>query len=309
MGVGNNAAKVTAALWQTTVRRNIGKVARITFTTFKGTDLDSNCKAWRIVADVLNDLCTAIEVFSPMLCLAHSDCNSQWVYFAWVCAAEVFRSIVGVAGGASRAALTQHFSKADNFGDVNAKDGSQEMFVEILGSGLGMIVSDLALESDHATKWAIFSAFTLLHVYANVRACRSVCLNTFNRQRVHIVVDQWIRNRTILTPEEVQEREQTVYFGGSQVKGVTIVLGASVSQLANGDIVGQIHRQLVEQSSLVARGARGAQQYVMCDFEARNLLMGSSRRIMVGVSERAEQVGAPASINRSIGSSDGSIIG
>ena len=285
MGVGNNAAKVTAALWQTTVRRNIGKVARITFTTFKGTDLDSNCKAWRIVADVLNDMCTAIEVLSPMLCLARSDCNAQWLYFVWVCAAEVFRSIVGVAGGASRAALTQHFSKADNFGDVNAKDGSQEMFVEILGSGLGMIVSDVALESDHATKWAIFSAFTLLHVYANVRACRSVCLRTFNRQRAHIVVDQWLRDRTIPAPEEVQRREHTVYFGGSQVKGVSIVLGAAVSQLARGDFVGQIRKQQQQADA-------DSQRYLICDVEAQNLLMGSSRRIMVGVSERADQVGA-----------------
>lgn len=85
MGVGNDTAKVAAALWQTTVRRNIGKVARITFTTFKGTDLDANCKTWRIVADVLNDLAMAFEILSPMLCLANTDCNTQWTYFVWVC--------------------------------------------------------------------------------------------------------------------------------------------------------------------------------------------------------------------------------
>jgi hypothetical protein len=37
IGVGSNTATVGAALWQTTVRRNIGKVARIFFVTFKGT--------------------------------------------------------------------------------------------------------------------------------------------------------------------------------------------------------------------------------------------------------------------------------
>ena len=35
IGVGSNTATVGAALWQTTVRRNIGKVARIVFVTFK----------------------------------------------------------------------------------------------------------------------------------------------------------------------------------------------------------------------------------------------------------------------------------
>ena len=36
-----------------------------------------------------------------------------------------FQSIVGVAGGATRAALTQHQARRDNMADVSAKDGSQ----------------------------------------------------------------------------------------------------------------------------------------------------------------------------------------
>ena len=35
------------------------------------------------------------------------------------------QSIVGVAGGATRAALTQHQARRDNMADVSAKDGSQ----------------------------------------------------------------------------------------------------------------------------------------------------------------------------------------
>jgi hypothetical protein len=35
------------------------------------------------------------------------------------------KSIVGVAGGATRAAFTQHQARRDNMADVAAKDGSQ----------------------------------------------------------------------------------------------------------------------------------------------------------------------------------------
>lgn len=35
------------------------------------------------------------------------------------------QSIVGVAGGATRAAMTQHQARRDNMADVAAKDGSQ----------------------------------------------------------------------------------------------------------------------------------------------------------------------------------------
>ena len=37
----------------------------------------------------------------------------------------VYQSIVGVAGGATRAAMTQHQARRDNMADVAAKDGSQ----------------------------------------------------------------------------------------------------------------------------------------------------------------------------------------
>ena len=37
----------------------------------------------------------------------------------------LFQSIVGVAGGSTRAALTQHQARRNNMADVSAKDGSQ----------------------------------------------------------------------------------------------------------------------------------------------------------------------------------------
>lgn len=37
----------------------------------------------------------------------------------------VLQSIVGVAGGATRAALTEHQARRNNMADVSAKDGSQ----------------------------------------------------------------------------------------------------------------------------------------------------------------------------------------
>lgn len=38
------------------------------------------------------------------------------------------QSIVGVAGGATRAAMTQHQARRDNMADVAAKDGSQVIY-------------------------------------------------------------------------------------------------------------------------------------------------------------------------------------
>ena len=38
---------------------------------------------------------------------------------------DQLQSIVGVAGGATKAAFTQHQARRDNMADVSAKDGSQ----------------------------------------------------------------------------------------------------------------------------------------------------------------------------------------
>lgn len=39
---------------------------------------------------------------------------------------------MGVAGSATRAAVTQHQARMNNMGDVSAKDGSQETLVNLL---------------------------------------------------------------------------------------------------------------------------------------------------------------------------------
>ena len=48
------------------------------------------------------------------------------------CCSSVARSLVGVAGGGTRAAITQHQARKNNSADVSAKDGSQETFVNLM---------------------------------------------------------------------------------------------------------------------------------------------------------------------------------
>lgn len=63
--------------------------------------MDTKCKKWRLRADVLNDLAIFIELLLSI----------PWVRqfsLAVLTFSSCAKSIVGVAGGATRAALTQH---------------------------------------------------------------------------------------------------------------------------------------------------------------------------------------------------------
>jgi hypothetical protein len=46
-------------------------------------------------------------------------------FMLFVCAGSVSRALTGVAAGATRASMTQHFAVAGNAADIAAKEGSQ----------------------------------------------------------------------------------------------------------------------------------------------------------------------------------------
>lgn len=66
---------------------------------FPGSELDSDCKKWRLVADILNDLAFFIDLLSPAF---------PGSFFVCACTSSILRCVVGVAGGATRTAITQH---------------------------------------------------------------------------------------------------------------------------------------------------------------------------------------------------------
>lgn len=66
---------------------------------FLRNNLDSQCKKWRLFADILNDAAMAIEVTVPYI----STFSSYTL-----CLTTGMKAIVGIAGGATRTAIMQH---------------------------------------------------------------------------------------------------------------------------------------------------------------------------------------------------------
>lgn len=94
--------------------------------------MDAQCKKWRLTADILNDLAMGIELTLPY--------TPSSVVTILLCLSTAMKSIVGVAGGATRAALTQHQALVGNLADVSAKDASQETFINLIGSFVGIFI-------------------------------------------------------------------------------------------------------------------------------------------------------------------------
>ncbi|KAJ8250859.1 hypothetical protein GJAV_G00214030 [Gymnothorax javanicus] len=197
VGVGNQEATVAAATVTWLLKDGTGMLGRILFAWVKGSKLDCDAKTWRLVADILNDIAMFMEIIAP---------HFPAFFTLIVCTAGVFKSIVGVAGGATRAALTVHQARRDNMADVSAKDGSQETLVNLAGLLVSLLLIPLVTNSTMLSL-IFFCIFTVLHLLANYRAVRSVVMETLNEARLSIVLHQYLQDGRILTPYEANQKE------------------------------------------------------------------------------------------------------
>lgn len=140
VGVGDSAATVTGATLTWVLRDGVGMVTRIAFAWLQGSRLDCEAKQWRLAADVLNDAALVLELLAPAWPRAGP---------ALLTLAAAAKCIVGVAGGATRAALAVHQARRDNMADVAAKDSSQETLV----NGAGLLLALLLLPLLEGRPW------------------------------------------------------------------------------------------------------------------------------------------------------------
>jgi hypothetical protein len=167
--------------------------------TFIG--LDSNLKMWRFYADILNDLAVSIDLIIPFF---------KSFLLPISCVSNLCRAIVGVAGGSTRAALTQHQAIAHNMGDVSAKDGSQETLVNLLALVVNLWLLHV-IKRDRLFVWFLYFLLTFLHLYANYRAIRTLQLRTWNWNRFVLVCHEYFQFKTVPTIEYINRHEPTLY--------------------------------------------------------------------------------------------------
>ncbi|KAH0626369.1 hypothetical protein JD844_001311 [Phrynosoma platyrhinos] len=187
VGVGDETSTVTAATVTWILKDGTGMLGRILFAWSKGSKLDCDAKQW----------------------------------------SGFFKCIVGVAGGATRAALTMHQARRDNMADVSAKDGSQAPSTDNL-----------------RLTYSLYGLFTILHLYANYRAVRAVCMDTLNRARLYLVFWHFLQQGKVLGPDVANPQEPLLLGFRQQLK---LTLGAPLHTVTSS--VAEFQRALEENST------------------------------------------------------------
>nr|XP_028951891.1 protein root UVB sensitive 3 isoform X2 [Malus domestica] len=210
IGVGEKSATVIGATFQWFLRDLTGMLGGILFTFYQGSNLDSNAKMWRLVADLMNDLGMLMDLVSPLF-------PSVFVFV--VCLGSISRSFTGVASGATRAALTQHFALQSNAADISAKEGSQETVATMVGMAL-----------------------------ANYKAVRCLALNSLNPERCSIVLQHFMKTGQVLSPQQISKMEHVLPIWASSWSSkktesmhVDVSLGVRVSSLNHLELKDLLH--------------------------------------------------------------------
>jgi hypothetical protein len=182
VGVGDDSATSTSALFMKILQDSVGRLGTILFAWRLGSTLEPECKKYRFVADLVNDTAYLFDCFTTLFPA------SKRVKVFCMCMSGALRSICGVMAGGSRAALTQHFTDPvkGSIADVNAKDQSQETVITLLGMLTGSFVVGF-VSSEGSQMWLTVLSLLCVHLWTNYQAVAHVVARTLNRQRANIV--------------------------------------------------------------------------------------------------------------------------
>ncbi|EPQ53725.1 DUF647-domain-containing protein [Gloeophyllum trabeum ATCC 11539] len=199
-GVGDPSASATDAMILTILQDVFSRLTTILGAYALGTSLFPEAKTYRFLADLLNDAAILLDSASPLLSLSHAGSPAlplaesgstaapvprSGLRVAALCLSGALRALCGIAAGGSKAALTVHFARdgraPGDVGDLNAKDGSRETVLSLLGMLTGTLV--LRYLRDPAPTYAVLAFLVAAHLAANWAAVRAVVLPTLNRER------------------------------------------------------------------------------------------------------------------------------
>ncbi|KIV88416.1 hypothetical protein PV10_08102 [Exophiala mesophila] len=227
MGVGSEGASLVTTMLLYIAQETMGRVATILFADRFSQRIEADVKFYRFFADIVNDTALLLDCISPSMPTA---ARAMTLGVSNAC-----RALCGVAGGSSKAILSTHFAKSGNIGELNAKDGSQETVISLLGMWFGGIV----VSNVHGTFETWCCLLTLLgsHLWCNWQAVNSVRLMTLNLERASILFEGIGRDQ-IRDPVEVGASEGVMtrykslnsnYAGGLR----RLTIGATFGELVS----------------------------------------------------------------------------
>ncbi|XP_076889465.1 protein root UVB sensitive 2, chloroplastic-like [Bidens hawaiensis] len=199
-GLRPTPAQATAVSW--VLKDGMQHVGKLICSNL-GARMDSEPKSWRILADVLYDLGTGLEIFSPL-------CPPLFLETAGL--GNFAKGMAVVAARATRLPIYSSFAKEGNLSDLFAKGEAISTVFNVLGLGAGIqLVSTVC--SSMQGKMIVGPILSIIHVYSVSQEMRAAPVNTLNPQRTAMIVEEFLKTGKVSSPADLRYKENLLFPG------------------------------------------------------------------------------------------------
>lgn len=209
LGLGTGQAVAVGASLKWVLKDGLGMTGKLGVSARLAGILDRDPKLWRVLGDSIMALAAGVEICSVLK-------PSYFLLFGAL--GGLLKGAASAMSGPSYRVFLYNFALRENIGDVSSRGEAQVVLGNLMGLGIGVVVSAvLAKISGGLTgNLTCFAVLATMHMWCTLSAVRTVNLNTLNWKRLNIVLDGFLRVGEILSVEDVNKREQLMGWSESE---------------------------------------------------------------------------------------------
>ncbi|XP_050106661.1 protein root UVB sensitive 2, chloroplastic-like [Malus sylvestris] len=229
-----------------------------------GARMDSEPKCWRILADVLYDFGTGLEVLSPL-------CPQLFLQVAGF--GNFAKGMAVVAARATRLPIYSAFAKEGNLSDLFAKGEAISTVFNVIGMGAGIQLASTVCSSMQG-KMVVGPLLSMVHVYCVIEEMRATPINTLNPQRTAMIVADFLKTGKVSSPADLRYREDLLFPGRLIKDAGNVRVGRSFHEVIKPSKLGELKGMFPEEKFLLSRGNKGVDMLLEQNASGEDALRG-----------------------------------